>query len=685
MAQFSGDHSLAGLADGLKEVLRVWREERLQQLADFPPALMALADGFFLDGQPRDARARRRSIGLLLEWGIDQLRPHGEQSWLAPAWRDYNTLRGYYAQRMSQEELALELSCSLSRVAKLRDEAVRALVRTLEHALRDALQPERAAAVADSQRAFAARRLYEACSPDQQALLRRAAILCPPVPVDWLAGKPGALRYMQVWKHLDALADAGLLAQSSEGVSMPAELVAYAERCLTAEEAERWRSDAIEYEFRRDGWLQAARHCLLAGEPLRAAQTLLDEERKRNMLACGQAEALAALLETFPSTDISRSVWGRLRILAGDVAQALGRLDQAARHYHQALAIQDDAIVADALYRHARVLELQQKFDEVLSNYTRSIALLRQTGARGRLLAEALVHRAWIYIQQRPDVAAAEADLNHARALLQHNDRDALWAQLQNAAGWLSAHAHGDFDAAIRQYQDALVVARNSGDTLLICKILINLGRTCLGRQMQRPMPANLAHGEEYLKEARQLATQTGALDLQATCEKAIGNVCYFRGQYAQAMAHYLRARQAFIETGNRDHQTNTCYDLVETALAMGDREAAGRYYDEGLSLAQEQGDQDMIRMFNEIGRATSGLYPLGLNERQRVAMDVVKQAGYVTARALAERTRAPLRNVQRDLGQLVERGLLRQMGKARAARYILPEGDSGESDAGDE
>jgi len=65
--------------------------------------------------------------------------------------------------------------------------------------------------------------------------------------------------------------------------------------------------------------------------------------------------------------------------------------------------------------------------------------------------------------------------------------------------------------------------------------------------------------------------------------------------------------------------------------------------------------------------------------------MDMAKQAGYVTARLLAEHTRAPLRNAQCDLGQLVERGLLRQVGKARAARYVLPESDVAESDAGGE
>ena len=46
MAQFSGDDSLSELVVSLKRALRVWREERIQQSADLPPALMALAFAF---------------------------------------------------------------------------------------------------------------------------------------------------------------------------------------------------------------------------------------------------------------------------------------------------------------------------------------------------------------------------------------------------------------------------------------------------------------------------------------------------------------------------------------------------------------------------------------------------------------------------------------------------------------
>jgi predicted HTH transcriptional regulator len=82
-----------------------------------------------------------------------------------------------------------------------------------------------------------------------------------------------------------------------------------------------------------------------------------------------------------------------------------------------------------------------------------------------------------------------------------------------------------------------------------------------------------------------------------------------------------------------------------------------------------QDGDQFTVTLWRD-ALTTARLDQLGLNERQRKAVELVRSKRSVTSASLQQLTGASRQTVARDLDDMVEKGLLVRLGKGRGTRY---------------
>ena len=161
-------------------------------------------------------------------------------------------------------------------------------------------------------------------------------------------------------------------------------------------------------------------------EPVEFSQEIVD-----NL----QLEELHNLLEKFDSTQMPDHLWRRLKLVAGQVAELMADFDKALAEYGKALGAKDIHIQAEAYYRRAKVLELQN-LDESLVHYKYGIKLLEKVSDHDSLLIKMYIDRAWIFINGRQDLQQAEKNLERAEQLIPQQNRAELvglhnaWAAL---------------------------------------------------------------------------------------------------------------------------------------------------------------------------------------------------------------------------------------------------------------
>ena len=154
---------------------------------------------------------------------------------------------------------------------------------------------------------------------------------------------------------------------------------------------------------------------------------------------------------------------------------------------------------------------------------------------------------------------------------------------------------------------------------------------------------------------------------------KGIGNCHFWQGAYQEAIRYGLLAHDDLVESGNQKRQAHACYDLAEAYSISEEIESGRQYFVTGTQIAQTLGDEQLLRDFQELEREypTLNLHE-GLNERQKAAIDHVKQHGSITNRRYRELTGISQKQGARDLGELVERGIFIKVGQGRATRYEI-------------
>ncbi len=642
----------------VNEAFKLRREGHVLDLATSPLAQSSLVAPCFLSDEPISADVRGRALQSVLRWAVDRLRPGGRHSWTALNWRPYNILHSFYIRGLKVAELAERMAIANQTLYKIRPQAIEAAAELLRHELD---QPQ----FADERKNYALADRYNRCSPEEQLLLRAASIFEGPVPYRWLhqLTQIGHEENAYTQTHIYKLSQERLLMNrpTHRELMVHPEIRAYLLIQLEPHESKNWHRKAGQlYDAEQQDYLAAAYHLRRGRDFEAAAHILLShyQEVVDNL----KIDELATLLREFQRTELDTvDTWARLNIVIGRIAEWQGALDVALDAYRVGLQAEDPKNKTEAFYRRGRVFE-NLDIDAAQAHYQQGIEILERQGMQDALLVKLLIHHAWIFIQNRPDLERAAADLQRAREAVQFSDRQNR-ADLNNAWAEL-CFRRGELAQATRYRLRAWTVANELQDMGRMLKFEYNLGM-------------DYAHQQRYdkalerLEAGKALAVESGNQEMAGAYYKGIANCYFWQGAYQEAVQQDLLAYHNFVEAGNKKRRAHVCYDLAEAYSELQDIAQGQRYFAEGLKMAQALGDRLLIRDFSELAHTYPTLnMDSSLNERQRTAIAYVKQHGSIANRHYRDLTGISQKQAARDLNELVERDILVRVGRGRATRY---------------
>jgi predicted ATPase/DNA-binding SARP family transcriptional activator len=151
-------------------------------------------------------------------------------------------------------------------------------------------------------------------------------------------------------------------------------------------------------------------------------------------------------------------------------------------------------------------------------------------------------------------------------------------AHALGVAGRLAIH-HNDLAAARPLLEEALRIARMSGDKKEIAFVLLWFGFTARDKQTRQSCML------ECLTIYERLQDQWGI----AWAMFGLGSVAYHQGHYAEAEERVVKSLAKFQELGDRLRVGIMLNALGELTRAQGDYERAGKFYEENLEILREQ------------------------------------------------------------------------------------------------
>jgi predicted ATPase/transcriptional regulator with XRE-family HTH domain len=153
-------------------------------------------------------------------------------------------------------------------------------------------------------------------------------------------------------------------------------------------------------------------------------------------------------------------------------------------------------------------------------------------------------------------------------------------AHTLGAAGWL-AYFHQDFAAARLLLEQALAIARMSGDQKEIAFALLWLGRTAYRRRDHRTAQA---FTEECLTIYQGLHDHWG----MAIAMDHLAVVADEQGHSADAEELHMKSLAIFRELGDKFWVGNVLNGLGNQAWLLGDYERAGKFWEENVQILRE-------------------------------------------------------------------------------------------------
>jgi tetratricopeptide (TPR) repeat protein len=153
-----------------------------------------------------------------------------------------------------------------------------------------------------------------------------------------------------------------------------------------------------------------------------------------------------------------------------------------------------------------------------------------------------------------------------------------------NALG-TSYAALGQTGRAIEHYQQALAIARETGDRSIESTELGNLGNSysTLGQT---------GRAVEYYQQALAIARETGDRGIEGSALGSLGNDYADLGQTDRAIEHYQQALAIARETGHRSSEGLWLGGLGGCYADLGQTERAIEHYQQALAIAIETGDR---------------------------------------------------------------------------------------------
>ena len=662
------------------------RDGTVTSLETSPLAHSALVVDCLLQDEMPAYGTHGRALHSVLRWAVTQLKPAGEASPTAVVWRPYHILQGFYLEGRRVSEVAERLGIVDTYFYEVRRQAIVAVSALLWEELRTPRSGH-------ERRAFMLDDRYRGLTVAEQTLLRAAAIFQRPVPADWLWRLVERATPIAPHAALATLGPAWLLTDDrGREVFLRPDARNYVSSLLSRQERVTWHDQAATlYIEAHADYLTAVAHWRAAGDFQRAAQALIDHgpviiaenglEPVRAALVEFRAAELRDAVTSFPHASGGNPVdarqkpsgmtaeqlrrapelWVRLKLLAGDVAERLQDLPSAITEYSAALQSAAPQIKAHACYRLAKVFERSKQVDEALATFQRGLDLLQPPDP---LLATLRIHRAWVFIQPRPDRVRAESDLHCAESLLQPGDL-ANQADLHNAWAGFYTYLTPDPNQAITHRLQYWLLSKELGDIDRQIKAALNVGQDYL---YEKRYPDALA----YLEQGLALAIAAGDRSSEAQYHKIVGNARFFQAQYPAALAAYLRAYTIIKETGNRQWLARVCYDLAEVYAQLGEWETGNGRWEEGRRLAETLNDETALRDLTALERTYPRLRSgrLTLENRQQRLLDYLAQHETITRDQYQALTGMQKAQAARDLTSFVAQNVVGVTGKGPMTRY---------------
>lgn len=660
--------------------------------------------------KPRDSDL----IKLFLAWTVESLRPPADVPPTADVVRDFTILWAYYRQGDAAKTVYQALGGTESTfrtnwckeataaAADLLYERWHATVETpigqqwqlyaLRHQLPPALHP-------------VLYLLTVSTTPWSAAWLRQLPLSLPTTPhatttfaLPPLAGSEPARQALPITAALDWLVRVGWLPAADDAladwmVALPPALRAQLHNNLTPEERQNGHRLAAHCALLAQDGLTAAWHWLQAGEAQAAIHLLLEhstalfavDELDNDPAAAktpltAQAQAtLAQLLDQAPQQAVDAAQWGQIKRLRGRIAQLQARQLQVATpaeraelfqrtltEYQEALHFLPQG--ADKAAVHYQLAELAFALDSALAeqHLRQCIELLTAAPTARALLVRAYIKRAWLAIQQRPDLTAAEASLKHARLLLDALPDRApiLWSDWYNAWGTLY-FCKGEFTKGVDALAQGIALLREQPNQARLCMMLHNQGLEFSTRPQGEQQIAL-----HYLQQSLAIAVRINHVQLQMLCYKAIGG-CYFHLQQYDAAIHYYNQAYALIPADS-DFKVHLCYDLAEAHILQVTPTAAITYFHQGLALAHQMALQDLIAAYHDLAAQSPWLWIDSYKPRMDAAIRLLLTQGQLKSQEYAQAATINEKTALKDLQSLVAQTILLQAGKARATTYTL-------------
>jgi tetratricopeptide (TPR) repeat protein len=216
---------------------------------------------------------------------------------------------------------------------------------------------------------------------------------------------------------------------------------------------------------------------------------------------------------------------------------------------------------------------------------------------------------------------------------------------LVHSLSLLALTQRGFGPAAVRSADEAVEVARKTGDPSLLLRALYTLGSVTFWQ-------GDLERSREASAEAVVWGRKSLISVMTAAPLRELGNVAYRQGDYATAKRYCLESLTLLQTLGREPTMAQTLASLGRIALAEGDTEEAEFRFQEVLELARTTGSGHYLAL------ALSGLAALAASQDAHLAV-----RRFAAAHALGERLLWPMGALYRDEHTALIARLRRELG----------------------
>ncbi len=288
---------------------------------------------------------------------------------------------------------------------------------------------------------------------------------------------------------------------------------------------------------------------------------------------------------------------------------------------------------ADRYWNSAEALRKKGSFLEAAQMYAKSAEAERKSPVPRLIIVAAGLGHAGICYKQAGQYDKAIKHYQQALDVERTLGREDQIATLLKNSGTLYK-ASGQYDKAIKHYQQALDIVRKLGHEGKVARLIFDIGQVYAAwRQYDKA----IKHYQQVLDINRRLGREDGIFSPLIS----IGDVYRDWGQYDEASAHYQQALDIARKLGHRD-DIAMCLDRIGGVYrAWGRYDEATTHYRQALNIARKLGRKGRIALgLNNIGGVywDWGQYDKSITH-YRQALDIFRklklEGGITTARKL--------------------------------------------------